>query len=243
MSQVFENYGRRAAAPLSWTSRAGRYRCQADGEKRAVLDIVSKLALSPTDALLDIGCGLGNLTIPLSFLSGTTACVDHQSILEELRRRVPLEKLQLIPGSFLDVEVKGTFDKVLTYGVVLCLSNEDEVLRFIDKAAALVAPGGRLLVGDLPNLDLKTRFMNSERGRRFQAEWDAQVGDPETQKELEWAKKNLPAPNATVQFNDAFVARLLERYRGKGFNAWLLPQPPDLAFGNTREDLLIERPQ
>jgi ubiquinone/menaquinone biosynthesis C-methylase UbiE len=242
MSQVFENYARRAEAPLSFTSRAGRYRCQQEGEKRAIIDVAAKLALGPTDDLLDIGCGAGNLTIPLSFLVRSTTGVDHPRILDVLRRRLTDEALILIGGSFLDVEIPGRYHKILTYGVVSCLRDAGEVLRFIDKATALLAPGGRLLVGDIPNVDKKRRFAESPAGRRFQTEWDAMMADPENEREAQWAREHLASAGATVEFDDELVLAIMRRFRSEGLDVHCLPQPPDLAFGHTREDLLIQRP-
>ena len=242
MSQVFENYARRAEAPLSFTSRSGRYRCQQDGEKRAVLDIATKLALVPTDDLLDIGCGAGNLTIPLSFLVRSTTGIDHPRIVEVLRRRLTDEALTLIGGSFLETEIPGRYQKILTYGVVSCLRDADEVVRFIEKAAGLLAPGGRLLVGDIPNVDKKRRFAESPEGRRFQVEWDALMADPENVREAEWAREHLADAPATAQFDDELVLAIMKRFRGDGLDVHCLPQPADLAFGYTREDLLIQRP-
>jgi cyclopropane fatty-acyl-phospholipid synthase-like methyltransferase len=242
MSQVFENYARRAESPLSFTSRSGRYRCQQDGEKRAIVDIASKLALAPTDNLLDIGCGAGNLTIPLSFLVHSTTGVDHPRVVEALRERLTDGSVSVIGGSFLEIDVPGSYQKILMYGVVSCLRDVDEVARFVDKAAGLLAPGGRLLVGDIPNVDKKRRFADSPAGRRFQAEWDALMADPDNVREVEWAREHLPAAGETVQFDDAVVLGLVQRFRGNGLDVYCLPQPPDLAFGHTREDLLIERP-
>ena len=242
MSQVFENYARRAEAPLSFTARSGRYRCQQDGEKRAIVDIAAKLVLDPSDDLLDIGCGAGNLTIPLSFLVRSTTGIDHPRIIEVLRRRLTDQTLTLIGGNFLEVEVPGRFQKIVSYGVVSCLQDAAEVTRFVEKAASLLAPGGRLLVGDIPNADKKRRFAESPAGRRFEAEWAAIMADPDNVREVEWARQNLAPAGATVTFDDELVLSLMRRFRNDGLDVYCLPQPPDLAFGHTREDLLFHRP-
>jgi hypothetical protein len=58
------------------------------------------------------------------------------------------------------------------------------------------------------------------------------------------------AENPDVDFNviergkidDSVILGLLARTRAQGFDAYLLPQPPDLRFANRREDVLIRRP-
>jgi hypothetical protein len=122
------------------------------------------------------------------------------------------------------------------------LRDADEVVRFIAKAAGLLAPGGRLLVGDIPNVDKKRRFAESPEGRRFQVEWDALMADPENVREAEWAREHLADTPATAQFDDELVLAIMKRFRGDGLDVHCLPQPADLAFGHTREDLLIQRP-
>ena len=242
-NSVFENYGARAVAEgLSYTSISGRYKIQEEGVKRAVIDIVKKLELTPTDDLLDIGCGAGNITIPLSFLVRSTTCIDHEKVLELLQKRLPKDGLTLMAGSFFDVAVSRTFSKVLSYGVVLCLPSQKEVIAFVDKAASLVAPGGRLLIGDLPNADKKNRFSKSQAGKDFSAQWEKLMENPDNQRELSWTKENLKAGGETAFFDDNFVCELMLRYRQQGFESYILSQPSNLAFGNTREDLLLVRP-
>jgi hypothetical protein len=43
-------------------------------------------------------------------------------------------------------------------------------------------------------------------------------------------------------FDDKTVLELAGRFRSEGFHAYMLPQPADLPFGRTREDMLVIRP-
>ena len=45
-----------------------------------------------------------------------------------------------------------------------------------------------------------------------------------------------------ASFGDDEILDFAKRYRSRGFHAYILPQPPGLPFGHTREDLLIVRP-
>lgn len=234
---IFETYGSLAGNKgLTTTEVSGRYRVQAEGLRWAIRDLQIKLALSPGDRFLDIGCGVGDLTIPLGFMVSSTACVDHPEVLKRLRERVPRESFEYFPGSFLETEIPWRFDKILAYGVLICLSSKEEVFAFMDKAIGLLEPGGRFLAGDFVNRDKKQRFLESEAGKIFSKEWSRKM-ERENVKMV--AERGTHAEGVFAQIDDQFILEIMLRYRKQGCEVYLLPQPPELAFGNTREDLLI----
>jgi cyclopropane fatty-acyl-phospholipid synthase-like methyltransferase len=231
--KIFNVFGALAESELSATQRAGRYVAQAKAEKNVPADVAQKLALTPADTLLDIGCGTGLTLFPLSALVASATGVDHPATVARLTRELPRSNIRLVGGNFPNVELSGRFSKILTYSVIQCLTDEEETFAFIDAALDLLEPEGRLLIGDMSNVDLRRRFHESEAGQRFQKEWERQAaaGSPPP----------LPDPDRLV-ITDGFVMRLLARLRGRGLHAWALPQHEDLPFGNTREDLLVVKP-
>lgn len=231
---TFENYARRAEAGLSSTVIAGRYNTQVDAEKRIVPDVAAKLALGPEDTLLEIGCGVGNLLIPLSFLAGEAAGIDHPKVLDTMSSRVGGSQLNLIEGNFLDLDLDQIFSKILIYSVLHCLANAEEAIRFVHKALDHLEPGGSLLVGDIPNTDRKRRFQQSETGKAFEMEWAKRSGQESG------TKVDLEDDPDVFSPDDAFVLELLRQVRKRGYNAYALPQPLDLPFGHTREDILAD---
>jgi 2-polyprenyl-3-methyl-5-hydroxy-6-metoxy-1,4-benzoquinol methylase len=235
----FENYGRRARDLKDPTCVAGRYALQATAERQILPDVAQKLQLGPEDRLLDIGCNVGNLLIPLSFLVGSVTGVDHANCLEKLRTRYQAENLRLLPGNFLEVTIDEHFDKILCYSVLHYLADEREVDRFLSKALRLLAPGGKALFGDVPNQSRKERFLNSEQGNAFERQWQERVNKKTDNHN---PQIELVPDHTLVQFDDELLLQICGKYRNEGFDCYILPQPSHLPFGNTREDILFIRP-
>lgn len=238
MSQIsFDNFARAAdRSGLDDTEIAGRYAFQAAAERRILPDVLHKLDLQPDDRLLEIGCGSGNLLIPLSHFVANASGIDNAPTIERMRARAPLNtQLQGIAGNFLDLELPAqSFDKVLIYSVLHYLSSAQELLDFVDRAVTLTAPGGRVLLGDLTNRSRKQRFAASSDGRRTGQAWQEQLATAGGH-----AFDSLPSDQSLVVIDDELVLDLLRHLRAQGHEAYLLAQPADLPFGGSREDLLI----
>ena len=88
---AYEQFGKRATQ-ANFQEIAGRFAFQKKSEQYLLFDIVEKLSLMPKDDLLEIGCGAGNLLIPLSFFVNSAAGVDHPNLLKRLKSRLPLDQ-------------------------------------------------------------------------------------------------------------------------------------------------------
>ena len=241
MSRItFENYGRRADSDLSGTEISGRYIIQSDAEDQMVQDVWAKLELTPKDDLLEIGCGVGTILIPLHRSSRGACGIDHPRLTAKLRSNDESGNIETIDGNFLDIKIKRKFSKILVYSVLHCLTDMAEVNDFVRKAIVLLAPGGRLLLGDIPNQDKKNRFLSSAAGAEFEREWnDRMAANPSKGSEL----TGLDDDPDLVTFDDDRVFSLMAMARGEGLESYLLAQPVDLPFGQTREDIVIIRPE
>jgi SAM-dependent methyltransferase len=141
----------------------------------------------------------------------------------------PLDK----PTSFVDER----FDFILAYSV---LQYTELPMRFVDETIKLLKPRGRVLFGDIPNVNKKGRFLSSEYGWKFDADY----------KGIEYSKLNKykdqyeylqKSEDQNVAINDQFLFEILRKYRSRNYNVYILPQPENLPFSHTREDLLVER--
>ena len=211
-------------------------------------DITQKLQLEYADRLLDIGCGIGDLTIPLSFRVSDVLGIDHPDCVERLKRRLPEDRIRVLAGDWLTIELKEAFSKILVYDAIHYLATVEEVERFIFKAAALLEVHGRMLVGDIPSANLRSRFDETQSGRSYNRNWNQQMIETNksiqinrnpTEEELEQIRtRDLD----TVKLDDAALIGLMTKLRAAGYQAWLIPQPSELPFQVQREDLLITRP-
>lgn len=236
----FDQYGKRALQVKNFAEIAGRYSFQKSAEKYILHDLLKKLSLSTEDDVLDIGCGAGNLLIPVSFFVRSITGIDHPNLLARARGRLPedCESITLIPGDFLKTRVTKKYSKIYIYGVIHVLRSDKDVLSFIRKAALLLRPNGKMLVGDIPNKDIKDKFLASEKGKKFLVEWKEQV-EQERKKNPD---VNQPFTATTlVQIDNALVEKIIAMLKKMGLRVKRLKQTANLAFGNTREDILVEK--
>ena len=239
MSKIsFDNYAKKAEKLKDTLQVAGRLPTQRNSERLIVRDIIKKLKISPLDNCLDIGCNVGNILIPLSFMVNSITGIDNASCVTRLQQRYDGDNIILVKGDFMDHDFHDqSFDKIIIYSVLHYLG-KDEVEPFIKKALSVLAPGGCMILGDIPNISLKQRFCESEYGIKFQKEWELLNKNTQYEKADITSRQDLDL----AIFDDQRIISILTFIRGLGFNAFVLPQNHDLPFGNTREDIVIERP-
>lgn len=129
-------------------------------------------------------------------------------------------------------QLAGRTDAIIVYSVLHYIFVDTNLWNFLDQTLALLAPGGMLLLGDIPNGSMRKRFFASDAGKAFHRQFTGRDEDPVVE-------YNRLEPG---QMDDAVVFAILQRARAAGFHAYVLPQPPDLPLANRREDLLIVRP-
>lgn len=238
----YEGFRARALDPsLTRYEKIGAIDAYRRGQEEAIFaDWLARLpALAGEDArVLDIGTGCSDLPQLL-----VEHCRAHRHALvlldsaEMLSQLPDAEGVTKVPARFPDCdgflrESAGSFDVVIVYSVLHYVFMEGDVFAFLDAALSLLAPGGALLLGDLPNRSKRMRFFASEAGVRYHKQFMGTDEPPP----LEF---NTLAPG---QMDDAVILALLMRARGQGFDAYVMPQPPGLPMANRREDLLVLRP-
>lgn len=211
------------------------------GKEEAIFrDLCAKLpALARRGArIVDIGAGCSDLPGLLvrnaQSLDQRLAFVDSQEMLSHTPDAAVLEKVAAMFPDCTDFMAANTgrCDAVIVYSVFQYVFAEANTWRFLDAALSLLAPGGALLIGDIPNVSKRRRFFASETGARFHREFTGKDEDP------------------VVEFNrldpgdidDSVIFSVLARARQQGFDGYVVPQPPELPMANRREDILVTRP-
>ena len=212
-----------------------------EGKERAIFDDIKSKLTSLNErgkTVLDIGPGCGKLPLMLIDLCRRH---DHSLILidsEEMLAQLPDEPfVKKIAGYYphcpsLADEFDGKVDAILTYSVLHYIFVESNLWNFLDQSLALLAHGGEMLIGDVPNVSKRKRFFSSPAGVKFHQEFTHTEEIPEVAfNQIEHRR-----------IDDAVIFSLLMRARQQGFDAYVLPQRDDLPMANRREDILIRRP-
>lgn len=230
------------AEGLSRHERVGFPDSYREGYEAAIFrDVCAKLTnlARRGQTVFDIGCGCSDLPLLLADLckkqSHKLVLCDSEEMLDHLPDEPGVDKA---PGCFpcdsaeLLREFAGRVDAILTYSVLQYVFVESSIFDFVDACLSLLAPGGQLLIGDVPNVSKRKRFFASAAGVRCHQQFTGTDEVPAVMfNTLEHSK-----------IDDSALLAILGRARTAGFDAYVLPQAVDLPMANRREDVLIMRP-
>ncbi|SDF44089.1 class I SAM-dependent methyltransferase [Sporomusa acidovorans] len=204
-------------------------------------DIISKLPqlLEDNIVAMDIGCGCGELASTiLEFCEKRNhklILIDSEEMLSHLTDTQVAVK---IPCRFpfhegeLD-KYADKIDVIIVYSVLQHLIVDGSLYNFIDEALRLLKNGGKLLLGDIPNITKRKRFFSSQKGIETHQNF---TGTSE-----------IPTVNIfqieQEKVDDGIIFGILQRYRGFGYETYLLPQSGSLPMSTRREDILIIKPE
>ena len=220
---------------------AGRHLFQAEAEDKIADDIVVKLQLEENHSLLDIGCGVGILLSRLSKYVKEAVGVDHSAMIDRYGQMGVPDNVNLAAGEWPEVDLGRQFDRILVYSVLHYLSDEIAGQRFVKACLSHLAPGGMVLLGDIPNEDARRRWQASPESAsvdgQYRQQRERERGDEAEQRERIYKQIDSIKP----YLSDAWVLKLLSNMRENGYDSYVLPQPVELPFSRSREDVLIWR--
>jgi len=239
---TYDAFRQRATDPtLSRHEKVGFPDSYREGREEAIFaDMVAKLPqlAGRGRCVVEIGPGCGALPTALIELCESrdhaVTMIDAPEMLDLLPRS---RAVRLLPGRFPQdctralAELAGSVHAVIAYSVVQYVFAEGDLWRFLDCALALLAPGGALLVGDVPNSSMRNRFLASDAGQRHHRQYSGRDEAPPL-------RFGRPTPG---EIDDGVILGMLMRARNAGFHSFVLPQDPALPMANRREDLLFTR--
>lgn len=210
-------------------------------EEAIFKDICEKLpSLTGTNkVIVDIGPGCANLPRMLIELCERNGhrliLVDSEEMLDQLPNASHVSKVSgFFPNNIEAVRsaANGPIDAILSYSVLQYLFVEANPFHVVDVVVDLLAEGGEILFGDIPNASKRRRFFLSEAGIRFHREFTGRDDLP-------------PLPSTSGGqglIDDAVLLGLISRVHSLGCDAYLVPQPSSLPMANRRDDLLVRKP-
>jgi hypothetical protein len=239
---TFEDFRRMAAdSSLSCYEKIGFPNSYRAGKEEYIFrDILGKLPQLERErqVVLDIGPGCSGLAHALIDWCGekghTLLLVDSREMLDQLPDRQYVHKYPALypncPELF--AQYAGQVQAILVYSVFHYIFAEGNLFDFLDRSLSLLAPGGAMLVGDIPNISKRKRFFSSAAGIAYHQQFTRSAEVP------------VVAFNRVEEgkIDDAVLIALLLRCRMAGYDAYILPQGADLPMMNRREDVLIVRP-
>jgi putative AdoMet-dependent methyltransferase len=118
------------------------------GYARTLRWVVEHAALGPSDDVVDLGTGTGNLAVQLPPVR-RLVCVDVSANMLELARSKGGDRAEYLQADLLEVlDGPDTFDAIVSTYAIHHLT-ADEKTALVAAAAARLRSGGRLVVGDL----------------------------------------------------------------------------------------------
>ncbi len=209
-------------------------------EANIFADILAKLPALRAEGrrVLNIGCGCSDNVrmliahceqhghaLHLLDSAEMLSCLPESRAVTKIQGRFP-DNLERVPQA-----AAGGYDAIIVYSVLHNAMIDANPFSFVDAAVGLLAPGGALLIGDLPNISKRNRFFASETGVAYHQSFTKSDERPTVE----------PYQISVKRIDDGMVFGLMLRYRNFGFETYLLPESSDIHFSNRREDMLIVR--
>lgn len=235
---TFEDFGRMASdQTLKPHEKIGFPSIFREGYDAEIFkDIKSKIAWSDRSVILDIGCGCGELTQLLITEAANDSkrliLNDSAEVLAQISDEPILAKVQgRFPKNVLNFENEKP-DAIICYSVFHYIFTEGNIFEFIESALQLLKPGGSFLIGDIPNVTKRNRFLLTPAGEAFHKALMKTDEKPEVD----------VYRMESGRIDDGLIFGLAMRYRQMGLETYILPQPATLPLSNSREDLLFIKP-
>ncbi|NBI50351.1 non-ribosomal peptide synthetase [Burkholderia sp. ISTR5] len=157
---------------VGWTDSYDNAPIPADEMRQWRDEMLARIGERPPRKVLEIGCGSGMLLLPLAPACERYVGLDYAArALARLRETVErrgLDNVTLLERAADALDgLPGDFDTVVLNSVAQYFPDAAYALRVIESALDHLAPGGRLIIGDLRSLPLLRHFHASRLLHRY----------------------------------------------------------------------------
>ena len=239
MSNIsFDNFGNFGKNHLDFAS--GRSSWMKNKVKFIVKDILQKLNINKSDDVLDVGCGDAKILNNIKPFARSVTGIDHHLIVNKLKKKFN-DKIIFIEGDIKKdhTKVKKKFNKILIYSVIHYLKDDKELFKVIRILLSKLNSSGMLLIGDVPNKDMKKRFQKTNEYKIINREWIKNIHKISTKEKN--VLKNMEQDKKIIFINDKLIHKIFKKYNNKNFGCFILNQNNFLLQNNTRLDILIKK--
>lgn len=127
--------------------------------------IAAQIELSPTDRVLEIGCGCGVLMKHLVSRAANFVGVDLAAgVLEVARRELP--QVTFVEASADQLPfADGEFDKCYAYQTIHYFGDLETARKSLGEMRRVVRPGGKILLGQVPDADREAAYQQYRAAR------------------------------------------------------------------------------
>ena len=127
---------------------------------KAVEYIHDKIKIKPTDKLLDVGCGNGQMLEQISKFTKNISGVDYSKNMVSLTDNL-MKKIGGITGTYhvtssedLSIFKDNSFDKLICVAVIQYFDNLNSARTTVSEMVRVCKPGGFVYMGDVLNDDI-----------------------------------------------------------------------------------------
>ena len=210
--------------------------------KIIVDDVDSKLKLMKDDVLLDIGCGTGVITIPLSYKVKEVYALDGgTNVIKKLKENSIKNKVFNIKMINLPFNKKkfqdNFFDKILMYGVIHYFDGMSEIENCLKELIRICKPGGTILVAEIPEKNAIKKVKNN---KLSQEEKELIKNFELNRSEYDFFMNKINIEKYNFMYQELNGEELLGICKKFDCHADILKQDSRQPFSITRRDLLIK---
>lgn len=192
------------------------------------------LGLTGTERVLDVGCASATLTSQWAHAARAVVGIDFSSKLAataqrnhgSAARQFAAAEAALLPFA------SGAFDAVVCFNVLLSLPDHDYADRAVGELLRVLRPGGRLLLGSLPDQRCQQRFFDV---LLAEAPWWRRLGS----RAKSWLRPGRERRTQILWFD---LPELIARCRAAGCTVELHDDPPFANYRHYRKTLVVEKP-